>query len=199
MISICTRWEAILHGTSKSCDSFCSELSFQRCVHSKQPWKTEVVSPPPGLIEDLFSYQDKCRLCPQGTKVGCVHLEGNIPLRGFPKLTIHQQWHNSLCAQYLHGLLHIALMDPGEPWELRQMCSSYCPLHQAINCLNLSGLVASSPTESMQLSRANLTAIYCCLGAAGQHHLLLHPIHSPHLAPVLSPTSNNGTLDLPCL
>lgn len=28
----------------ETCDSFCSERSFQRRVHSKQPWKVEIMS-----------------------------------------------------------------------------------------------------------------------------------------------------------
>lgn len=49
-----------------------------------------------------------------------------------------------------------------------------------IDDLNPSGLLVSLPTKCVWLLRVDLTAAGCCLGTAWQHHLLLHPLHSPH-------------------
>lgn len=42
---------------STSCNNFCSRISLQGCLYSKQTWKTEIV-PPPREKADLFPYQD---------------------------------------------------------------------------------------------------------------------------------------------
>ena len=161
-VSLYLHWaggRAILY---QSYDSFCTEWSSQGRVHSKYPWKAETVSPSRAERRLVF-WPGKCQSC--------------LP------------W--ACCWHPPRGFLSFLFLSSGVALVSTMICS-----HMALAELGTRGWAHKGPTVCNALSNQLSICTPCFLteqthtavlpAAAAlpicsrSHHLLLHPVLSPH-------------------